>query len=155
LTTRTAEAKDQKDAASGYAGLTGATLVPAAELGTGTPDATKVLLGNQVWTLLTSIVAVLTGGKITKGQILKEYEADFTTSARARTFTVSDSDAAAGDKIVAFHSGNAATGRDASENEMDALIVRAVCLVNGTITFYVDSLFGPVFGKYRLHYFLG
>ena len=148
MTTKTAETIDHKDATSGYAGLDGTTLVPAAELGTGTPDATKVLRGDRTW------FAFLLGSFLGK-VLLRETEIDFTTPSRQKKFTLSDEQATAGDKIIAFHSGNAATGRSSDENELDALLVRSVCLTNGTITFYVDSLFGPAHGKYKLHYYIG
>jgi len=38
-----------KGQANGYASLDGTTLVPREQLGTGTPDGTKVLLGNGTW----------------------------------------------------------------------------------------------------------
>jgi hypothetical protein len=45
----TVEATANKGAASGYAGLGSNSLVPTAQLGTGTPDTTKFLRGDQTW----------------------------------------------------------------------------------------------------------
>jgi len=43
------QATSAKGQANGYASLDGTTLVPREQLGTGTPDGTKVLLGNGTW----------------------------------------------------------------------------------------------------------
>ncbi len=42
----------EKDQADGYASLDGSTLVPAAELGTGTPTSAKFLDGSRAWRVL-------------------------------------------------------------------------------------------------------
>lgn len=54
--------ESEKDAASGYPSLDGSTLVPAAELGTGTPTSAKFLDGSRAWRVLVDadIPAVLT-----------------------------------------------------------------------------------------------
>ena len=50
----TVEVQDDKGAASGYAGLGSNSLVPVAQLGTGTADANHALLGNQAYGLFVS-----------------------------------------------------------------------------------------------------
>lgn len=82
-------------------------------------------------------------------------EIDFgTTSAKEKTFTVTDPAIVNTDKILITHSAAAATGRSQDENEMDVLICRAVSGV-GQFTVYVNSLYGPVCGKYKLNYMVG
>jgi len=49
LDTAIAEIVSRKNAASGYAGLDASTLLAAAQMGTGTPDNTKVLFGDRAW----------------------------------------------------------------------------------------------------------
>lgn len=44
--------ESEKDAANGYASLDAGTLVPAAELGTGTPTSAKFLDGSRAWRVL-------------------------------------------------------------------------------------------------------
>lgn len=51
----TKEDSANKDQASGYAGLDSGTKVPAAELGTGTPDNLHFLRGDRAWTLLSTL----------------------------------------------------------------------------------------------------
>ena len=46
--------RSEKAAASGYASLDGSTLVPRAQLGTGTPDSTVFLRGDASWTAPTA-----------------------------------------------------------------------------------------------------
>jgi hypothetical protein len=52
-----------KGQANGYASLDGSSLVPRSQLGTGTADATSVLLGNGTWTALPSSPVQSVAGK--------------------------------------------------------------------------------------------
>lgn len=68
-----------------------------------------------------------------------------------KTFTVTDASVSLTSKVIALHAGDAATGRQADENELDALVCRAVP-ATGSFTLYVRSTTGPVAGKYKVHY---
>jgi hypothetical protein len=72
---------------------------------------------------------------------------------KAITFTASG--ATVGQRVTMTHSGNTATGRDADENEMDALIARAYVSATNQITAFVSALPGPVTGKYKFNLQLG
>lgn len=64
---------------------------------------------------------------------------------------VTDASVTATSKIIAVHSGIAATGKDADEAEMDVIILR--CTPNGgSFTVYVLSLTGPVSGLFKINY---
>ena len=89
------------------------------------------------------------------GSFIHHEEVNFgATGVRSKTFTLSDPDVLVGQHhVMAFQSANAATGRSQDENEMDAIMYRAVPgPSNGQITVYADSLFGPVAGLYVLHF---
>lgn len=88
-------------------------------------------------------------------KIEKETEIDFgATGAWSKAFTVTDADVLGTSKIWALHSAKAATGRSQDENEMDVLVIRAAPkdAQAGTVQLYVDSLTGPVSGKFWVTY---
>lgn len=83
---------------------------------------------------------------------VQEAEIDFGAAAkRSKTFTVTDASVSPSSRIIAYQSGDAATGRDADENEMDALVLRCVP-GTGEFTVYADSLTGPVSGLFKINY---
>ena len=91
------------------------------------------------------------GGAVTMVETEVDFGASATTAASA---TVTDASVSATSKILVTMSGNAATGRQADENEMDKL----VCSVRpGTGSFVVHCipLPGPISGKYKLFYTVG
>lgn len=82
----------------------------------------------------------------------KQAEIDFgALGTRSKVFTVTDADVTPASKLMAAHSGEAATGREQDENEMDALTLRCVP-GSGQFTLYADPLFGAVAGKYKVNY---
>ena len=86
---------------------------------------------------------------------IKTIEIDFTNQAtRSKTFQIVDLDVSSTSIIIPVHSAIAATGKSSDENEMDALICRAVASA-GSFTLYVDSLFGPVRNKFNINYYIG
>lgn len=81
-----------------------------------------------------------------------ETEIDFgVVPVHKKQFTITDAGISATSKIIAVQSGKAATGRDADENEMDALILN--CNPGtGQFTLNAFALPGPVTGKYKVNY---
>jgi len=69
-------------------------------------------------------------------------------------FSISNALASVGKNVIAFQSGEAATGRDADENEMDTITFCGRCF-DGGIIFYAESLQGPVSGKFKVNYVFG
>jgi hypothetical protein len=51
--------------------------------------------------------------------------------------------------VTVSQSGAQPTGKSVDENEMDAFICRGLCLVNGSLKVFIDSVFGPVKGKFK------
>lgn len=89
------------------------------------------------------------------GSFFHDVDLDFgATGVRSKTFVISDPDVRVGiHHITALHSADISDSRPQDENEMDAIIYRATPgPLDGQITIYADSLFGPVSGKYNLHY---
>lgn len=85
------------------------------------------------------------------GSSVSTIEVDFGPSPVGnKTFTIIDGSVSAASKIMALHSGEAATGRQADENEMDAIIFRATPQV-GQYKLYADVLTGKVSGKYKVN----
>lgn len=83
---------------------------------------------------------------------LKEAEIDFgSLGVFSGTFTITDSDVTGTSRIMAVQSGAAATGRQADENEMDPLNLRALP-GTGQFTLYANGMDGPVAGKYKVNY---
>ncbi len=69
----------------------------------------------------------------------------------SKSFTVVHSGAQVGQFVLASQSGDAATGRDADENEMDGLIVSGYVSSVNTIVFFVNAT-DKVVGKYKINY---
>lgn len=89
----------------------------------------------------------------TGGMFITEIELDFgSTPVRSAAFSISDANVTTAKKITMQHSLAAATGRSLDENEMDTFLCRCTCTSNGTVRAYIDSLFGPVTGKYKFNY---
>jgi hypothetical protein len=71
----------------------------------------------------------------------------------SKTFTVADVNATTTSKIAVYAhptTDNGALGGD--EFEMDPIHISAVCLTNGSITFYANAGQGPVKGSRNFHY---
>lgn len=80
-------------------------------------------------------------------------EVDFgATPTLTGTFTISDAAVQVGSKIVAAQSADAATGREADENDMDPLDVAAGIATAGGFTIYAKAGNGPVVGKFKINY---
>ncbi|MBA3758925.1 MAG: hypothetical protein H0X07_00160 [Gemmatimonadales bacterium] len=141
----TVEATANKAAASGYAGLDATTKVPTAQLGSGAASASTFLRGDQSW-------AAPAGGSASITQV----EVDWGEApARCKTFTVTDATVSVSSQIIINQSGEAPTGRQADENEMEAIICRAVPGA-GQFTVYADAMDRQlVRGLYKLNYLVG
>lgn len=95
---------------------------------------------------------VSAGGSIS----VTETEIDFGTAFGYydKTFVVTDAGVSAASKIIITQSGNAPTGRQADENQMDALSCNALP-ASGSFTLFCRALPGPVAGKYKIFYTIG
>lgn len=81
-----------------------------------------------------------------------EVEIDFgSVPVREKHFTITDAGVSATSKIIAVQSGKAATGRDADENEMDALVFNCKP-ETGQFVLNAFAIPGPVTGKYKVNY---
>ena len=96
-----------------------------------------------------TVTSLSTGG----GTPIREVEVDFGNSIE-KTFEVSDAGVSPSSIILASQSGNAATGRQSDENELDQFIVCATARA-GSLSLYVRSLTGPLSGLYRVSYAIG
>lgn len=86
---------------------------------------------------------------------IAEVEIDFGAAASwGKAFTIIDASITALSKIMVVQSGAAPTGRQADENEMDALICSATPAA-GSARVMVTPTPGPVAGKYKLNYTVG
>ena len=88
-------------------------------------------------------------------EAVKQVEIDFGNALyqNSKRFTFSDTKAVIGKPIVVSYSYDKPTGKDDDEVEMDDLIIRGKCN-NGTIDLFVTSLYGTVYGKFKINYFL-
>jgi hypothetical protein len=123
-------------------------LIAPARLGSGSGGATKFLREDQSFQALPGAAVAI-----------KTAEVDFGARAvREGKFLVADATVAAAQKIIAWQSGEAATGRDADEHEFASFIVVPSLPVAGVgFTAYLrDSVdFGELQGKHKLNYLLG
>lgn len=124
-------------------------LIAAARLGSGSGGATKFLREDQSWQ------AVAGGG----AAAVKTAEVDFgSRTLREGTFAIADATVAGGQKITAWQSGEAATGRDADEAEFASFIVVPRSPVAGVgFTAYCRALgdLCELQGKFKINYLLG
>lgn len=72
-----------------------------------------------------------------------------TVPIRSKRFAIADGNAVTSSKIIMT------AAPDSQNYEFDAFVAQAYCAVNGTITAYVHSLFGPVKGSYKFNYIIG
>jgi hypothetical protein len=85
----------------------------------------------------------------------KQIEVDFGTfPTNYKTFTIVDADVGPGSKLFPTQAGNAPTGRDEDENEMDPIIFNAAPKT-GSFVLRAASQDGPVVGKYKVNYGIG
>lgn len=110
-----------------------------------------VLIGGKIEELPTADTLPGGGGAAT----IFETEIDLgLVPVKAKTFTIVNAGVAPGMKIVATQSGNAATGRNANENEWTILSARAFAKT-GAFDLYVDCLNGTALGKFKFNYIIG
>jgi hypothetical protein len=132
--------ESEKGSANGYASLGAAARVPTAELGSGTANATTFLRGDQTWGAPTASVAISVA------------EIDFGVDAKfSAVATITDAAISATSKIIITQAGIAATGRQADENEMDAITCNAMP-ATGTFTLRCHTAGSPTHGKFNVWY---
>ncbi len=91
------------------------------------------------------------------GVTISSCEVDFgTTPLPEREFTITDAAVTATSKLIVTHAGNAATGKSADENAMDALVATAQPAA-GSFTLYARTLdpVALVQGKFKFNYLVG
>lgn len=85
----------------------------------------------------------------------KQIEIDFgTRPTNYKTFSIVDLDVVPGSKLFPTQAGNAPTGRDEDENEMDPIIFNAAPKT-GSFVLRATTIDGPVVGKYKVNYGIG
>ena len=132
-----------KGAVGGYAGLGTDSLVPTAQLGTGTANSTTFLRGDKTYAVPTASVDV------------KQTEIDFgATPLTEASFTVSDAGVSSSSQLMGGIAYEAPTDRDLDEVEMEPFNVR-FGPGTGAFTVFIQALEGPVEGKYKLNYLIG
>ncbi len=77
-----------------------------------------------------------------------------TAPVRTKTFTVTDATVTTSSRLMITQSGTAATGRQADENEMDAILFSGVP-GSGQFTLIANTFTGPVTGLYNVNYIVG
>jgi hypothetical protein len=82
-------------------------------------------------------------------------EIDFgATGATQGFFTITDASVTGTSKIIANQDAGAATGKEQDENEFD--VFQCSCLpAAGSFTLYVNSVYGPLNGPYKVNYTIG
>lgn len=84
-----------------------------------------------------------------------EVELDFgATATRTLTATVTDAGVSATSKVLMTTSGNAPTGRNADEVTMESFVF-SIAPAAGSFNVTINSLLGPVTGKYKFFYVIG
>lgn len=91
------------------------------------------------------------------GSSLKSVEIDFGVLGKlSYVLTISDASFVVGQKIIVEQSGDAATGRQADENELEAFRTNATITAAGSARVNVHALPGTLLqGKFRLNYTAG
>ncbi len=87
----------------------------------------------------------------------KQVEIDFGTVAKkSYSGTFADAVVTAGQRVRISQAGDAPTGRQADENEMEHFVANARVATNGVITVNVQALSGSnLQGKFKLNYAVG
>lgn len=92
---------------------------------------------------------------ILEARAIRQVEVDFgTIPTLTRTFLIIDSIVLTTSHLMIVQSGEAATGRDADENEMDPIIFSGLPQA-GKFILNANSLNGPVVGKFKVNYKIG
>lgn len=82
----------------------------------------------------------------------REVEIDFgSTPTGVASFTITDGQVRPTSKVIVTQSGNAATSRDADENEFEQFVFQATP-GSGSFTLIARSLDGTVTGKFKVFY---
>jgi hypothetical protein len=103
-------------------------------------------------TTMALVMTINADGTITGAVAITEAEIDFgSTVAFSKTFTVVDAAILPSHKIMVVESAETPTGKEADEHEFDGLIFKAVA-GTGQFTLYVKSLYGAVYGKFKINY---
>ena len=103
-----------------------------------------------------SVDVTITASGVAGLASITEYEIDFgTTPVENATFTVTDASIGAGSYIVVQQSGEAATSKDADENEMDTLEFKVITSA-GSMDVFVTATDGSYLAdKFKINYLIG
>ena len=128
------------------AGMPPGGTIPVSQLGAGTPTGQKYLCDDGVW-------RVPPGGSGSFSAT--EVEIDFSyPPQRSKSFTIMNATVTTNSKILVTQSGNAPTGKNADDNEMDALTFSAVP-GTGQFTLFATGVEGKVGGAFKVLYAVG
>ncbi len=124
--------------------LDATNLIPPAKLGTGTPDGTVALFGDQTWKS--------PGAGSTN---IKQTEVDFgTVPISEKEFTITDADVLVTSQLIGNVAYEAPTGKELDELEMDSLDLKFAPGA-GQFKIYAKGLDGYLADKFKINYLVG